>query len=70
MLITVVPPSIEILTPLGPETLKFLELAGRCCYKSEDKITEQSAAKFVKMIVKNGHESVLEHINATARIIG
>jgi len=70
MLITVVQPSIEILTPLGPETLKFLELAGRVCYKSEDKITEQSAAKFVKMLRDNGHESVLEHVNATVRIIG
>jgi thymidylate synthase (FAD) len=70
MLITVVNPSIEILTPLGPEHLKLIELAGRTCYKSEDKITEQSAAKFVKMIRSNGHESVLEHISASVRVIG
>jgi thymidylate synthase (FAD) len=70
MLITITNPSVEILTPLGVDTLKFLELAGRVCYKSEDRITKGSAEKFVRMIVKNGHESVLEHINATARIIG
>lgn len=46
-----------------PEQL--LELAGRTCYKSEDKITPTSAAKFVEMICKRNHESVLEHAVAT-----
>ena len=46
-----------------PEIL--LERAGRTCYKSEDKITEESAPKFVKMICKRNHESVLEHAIAT-----
>lgn len=43
------------------DLLKHIELCGRVCYKSEDKITEDSAEKFVKNIVKRGHTSVLEH---------
>ncbi len=46
-----------------PEVL--LERAGRTCYKSEDKINEDSAKKFVDMICKRNHESVLEHAVAT-----
>lgn len=49
--------------------LKCIELAGRTCYKSEDKITEESAEKFVRMILKSGHESVIEHVSATVRFI-
>jgi thymidylate synthase ThyX len=70
MLITVVPPRIEILTPLNDEHLKLLELAGRTAYKSEDRITNDSASKFVKMIRDLGHDSVLEHVSASVRIIG
>lgn len=40
---------------------KQIELAGRTCYKSEDKITEDSAKKFVDMLIKRGHGSPLEH---------
>ena len=38
-----------------------IELCGRVCYKSEDKITENSAINFVKKICVNNHGSVLEH---------
>lgn len=41
--------------------LKFIELAGRTCYKSEDKITETSAKAFVDKLVKSGHGAMLEH---------
>lgn len=41
--------------------LKFIELAGRTCYKSEDKITENSAKDFVDKLVKSGHGAMLEH---------
>lgn len=37
-----------------------IELTGRVLYKSEDKITEDSAKKFVDMLIKRGHTSVLE----------
>ena len=46
-----------------PDPIKLIELCGRTCYKSEDKITEDSANKFVKMLTKSGHHSVLEHAN-------
>lgn len=46
-----------------------IELAGRVCYKSEDKITAGSAEKFVKKIIKMGHESVLEHASFSFRLI-
>ena len=49
--------------------LKRLELAGRTAYKSEDKITEDSASKFIKMIVKRGHFSVIEHASMTVKFI-
>jgi len=53
----------------GNEILKKIERAGRVCYKSEDKITDDSAKDFVKMIAKRGHASVLEHENVTVRVI-
>ena len=40
---------------------KQIELAGRTCYKSEDKITEESAKKFVDTMIKSGHGAMLEH---------
>lgn len=40
---------------------KQIERAGRVCYKSEDKITEDSAKKFVERMVKSGHGAMLEH---------
>ena len=40
---------------------KFIELAGRTCYKSEDKITENSANEFVNRMIKSGHGAMLEH---------
>lgn len=40
---------------------KQIERAGRVCYKSEDKITEDSAKEFVERMIKSGHGSMLEH---------
>ena len=40
---------------------KAIEKAGRICYRSEDKITEDSAQSFVDRLVKNGHGAMLEH---------
>jgi thymidylate synthase (FAD) len=48
---------------------KFLEKCGRVCYKSEDRITGDSADIFVKGILKLGHESVLEHTNLSVKFI-
>lgn len=41
--------------------LEHIEWAGRHCYKSHDKVTPDSASKFVGNITKSGHGSVLEH---------
>lgn len=40
---------------------KQIELCGRTCYKSEDKITEDSATRFVEAMIKNKHHAMLEH---------
>lgn len=47
----------------GPEGVyKQIERAGRVCYKSEDKITEDSAKPFVdNRLIKSGHYAMLEH---------
>lgn len=38
-----------------------IEQMGRLCYKSEEQITDESAEKFVRKLIKNGHEAMLEH---------
>lgn len=38
-----------------------IELAGRTCYKSEDKITDKSAVKFTRALMKSGHTAMVEH---------
>lgn len=40
---------------------KQIERVGRVCYKSEDKITEDSAKPFVDRMIKSGHRAMLEH---------
>lgn len=58
-----VKPSFEIIEQkAGYEgLLRHIEKCGRTCYKSEDKITEDSAEKFVNMIINRGHTAMLEH---------
>lgn len=55
----------------GIEELQRIEIAGRTCYKSEEKITPdgESAKRFVKMIIDNGHEAMLEHSSLSVRFI-
>lgn len=53
----------------GMEILKEIEVIGRTCYKSENFITEDSAKKFVAMIIKHGHEAVVEHSKITVKFI-
>jgi thymidylate synthase (FAD) len=66
----VIKPYFEILDCVdGNEILKKIEIIGRVCYKSEDKITSESAARFVENILSSGHESVIEHEKISVRII-
>ena len=53
--------------PLG--VLQLLERCGRVCYKSEDKITDDSAAGFVGRIMESQHESVIEHVSASVLFV-
>ena len=56
-------PSFEIREqPSGLEGVyKQIERVGRVCYKSEDKITEDSAKPFVDRMIASGHGAMLEH---------
>ncbi len=66
----IISPSHEILfMPESTELLKNLEIAGRTCYKSEDRITVDSARGFIERLLKSGHHSVIEHANITIRFI-
>ena len=53
----------------GEEILKKLEKAGRTCYKSEERIGENSSRSFIKKIIESGHETILEHEKITVRVI-
>ena len=57
-------PSYEILTPIDWREWgikKFIELVGRTCYKSEDKITDDSYKVFVQKMIYSRHYAMLEH---------
>lgn len=53
----------------GEDILKKIERVARVCYKSEDKITEGSAEKLVKTLIKSGHEAMLEHYSFSVKFI-
>ena len=61
--------STEILTPITGDEIQRIEYAGRTCYKSEDKITDDSAKKFVENLIKRGHEAMLEHSSLSVKFI-
>ena len=56
--------SVEVIEPTGytlQDIYKQIELAGRTCYKSEDKMTDTSAKDFVNRMVASKHYAMLEH---------
>ena len=66
----IINPSVKLEDEIdGQAILKKIERIGRTCYKSEGNITEDSAERFVKSIIKRGHESVLEHVSISVRVI-
>jgi thymidylate synthase (FAD) len=65
----IIPPSYEIEPFDGIEMMKRVEKAGKTCYQSEGTITVNSYDPFIRMIIKRGHESVLEHEKITVRLI-
>lgn len=64
----IIKPSAEIMMAT-PDLEKCIEFSGRVCYKSEDKITDDSACAFVSKIRSINHESVLEHGAITVKFI-
>lgn len=70
----IIKPYYEILTFIsdgGIKELQHIEKIGRTCYKSENAITEdgESAKKFVKMLINNHHEAMLEHSSLSVRFV-
>ena len=66
----VLKPYVSLEGDFNAETImKHIEKAGRVCYKSENNISNDSAEKFIRNILKRGHESVIEHASITFKIV-
>ena len=57
----VIKPSVTYLDKRGMTPYQFIEKVGRTCYKSENRITEDSAIKFVRGLVDRNHYAMIEH---------
>ena len=58
--------SVKILKPTdGMQALRDIEYAGRNCWRSEGRITEDSAPRFVRTLIRRGHMSPLEFADMT-----
>lgn len=64
----IVKPSVELLW-ITPNPEMQIEAAGRTCYKSEDKITNDSANAFANQMRSRGHHAMIEHAVASFRIV-
>lgn len=64
----IIEPLVEVENFDGLKIMKNIERACRTCYRSEDKITEDSYKNLIKNCVNRGHESVLEHEKITVRL--
>lgn len=67
----IIKPSVEFFGTVPTDyegAIRFIEMAGRTCYKSEDKITDTSAEKFVKGLIDRGHLAMVEHSNFVIRM--
>lgn len=66
----VIQPQVYIESDISEkDAIMLIERAGRVCYKSENKIKRDSAETFIRGILKRGHESVIEHVSVTVRVI-
>lgn len=62
--------SAELVNPPSYESvLATVEAAGRVCYKSESKIADGTAERFISNVIGRGHEAVIEHASVTIRFI-
>ena len=53
----------------GEAVLKKIEEIARVCYKSEDKITDGSAERMVRSLIRSGHEAMIEHYSFSVKFI-
>lgn len=60
---------IELIS-ITSDAEKLIEEAGRTCYLSFDRAKEGSETRFIRMLIRSGHHSVLEHAHATFRVRG
>lgn len=68
-MVKIIEPSVEVLTPLdGEAILRHIETCGRTCYQSYDKQDENSHKRMISMLIKSGHESVLEHFSISVKL--
>ena len=66
----IIAPSVELVEDFNAAAvMKKIERAGRVCYKSEENIKDDSAEKFIRGIIKRGHESVIEHATISFKVI-
>ncbi len=65
----IIKPSIEIIDFDAEKILRNIEKAGRTCYKSEDRITDESAKAFVKMLLKRNHTAMVEFGNIIVKVV-
>ncbi len=61
---------VVTLLAITPNAEKLIEEAGRTCYLSLERITDESEKNFIRKCIKNGHHSILEHATASFRIEG
>lgn len=64
----IVKPSTELLW-ITPDAELQIERAARTCYKSEDKMTGDSAAALITRLIKSGHHAMLEHASASFKFV-
>ena len=65
----IIEPSIEVQNFNGEQIMKNIEQACRTCYRSEDKISNESYKTLLKNCITRGHESVMEHEKITVRMV-
>lgn len=65
---TTVQPSAQLVTGYENRPEELIELCGRICYDSQDKIEPGSAEKFCEKLRKSGHTSVFEHANIVLKV--
>ena len=68
-----VEPQFTLLAPTSAaqaqDALRRVEFAGRICYKSEDRMTDDSYIRLIRMLIQKDHWSVLEHAGFTAHLV-